>query len=70
MVRSYETSPVVMDSINVSVNMPETHPAAPAIVVVTAVRAATDAEVGLATKSVDPGLKPYQPTQRRNVPRI
>jgi hypothetical protein len=54
----------------VSVNMHVTHPAAAAIVVVTAQRAEVAAESLLAMMRALPGLKPYHPVQRIKVPRI
>lgn len=67
MVRSYETSPVLYDSIMASVKTPEMAPAAAAIVEVTAASEAVAADPELAIIKVDPGLKPYQPNQSRKL---
>ena len=70
MVKSYEISPETKASITLSNAIAETQPHAAARVVVTAQRAAVAADSGLAMANAEPGLNPYHPNQRMNVPRI
>jgi hypothetical protein len=53
----------------VLVNMADTAPAQAAKVVFTAANAATSPRAALLMVAAEPGLKPYQPNQRQNVPR-
>jgi len=53
-----------------SKNIAVTHPDAAARVVVTAQIAAVWAEIALSIANADPGLNPYHPNHRMNVPRI
>jgi hypothetical protein len=69
MVMSYSHSPVFILERNMSAKRAETDPAAAAIVVVTAARAQTAAEALEEIAKVLPGLNPYHPTQRMNVPK-
>ena len=69
MVMSYMVSPVFLRVKIMSVKMAVTADVAAVIVVVTAHRAATLPEAAEAMARVLPGLKPYHPTQRTNVPR-
>merc|ERR1719491_487750 len=66
---SYSVSPVFLRLRIMSVNKADAAPLAAAIVVVTAHRAATSPFPAPAMERVNPGLKPYHPTQRINVPR-
>jgi hypothetical protein len=53
----------------VLVNMADKAPAHAAKVVLTAAKAAVSPEAALLTTKAEPGLKPYHPNHKANVPR-
>mmetsp|Transcript_57997 Transcript_57997/g.86154 ORF Transcript_57997/g.86154 Transcript_57997/m.86154 type:complete len:194 (+) Transcript_57997:821-1402(+) len=68
-VRSYVVTPVLLVSRMLFVNNAETAPAAAPSVVFTAAKEATSPSFSDEIFSVEPGLKPYQPNHKQNVPR-